>query len=117
MPDGHFDYAVLLGVFTYLSRPETAARKVCAAADHLVVSYCCRRAGLAPRAVRESRRRRGWVNDFSQTEFVRMISRHGHELTSSKLYKATGEFEEFVMVFSARGLAARAGRIAGTAPR
>ena len=99
LPDKHFDYAVLLGVFGYLHQPEAAAKKLCGAADRIIVSYCCRRTELEPQAVFESRRRRGWINSFDQTEFIKMFSRHGHELTSSVLFSTTDEFEQFVMEF------------------
>jgi hypothetical protein len=99
LPDTRFDYAVLLGVFEYLHQPEPAAEKICNSEDHVIVSHCCRRADLAPQAVLESRRRRGWVNSFDRTEFIQLFSRYGHELFSSMLLNATDELEEFLMEF------------------
>jgi hypothetical protein len=107
LPDKHFDYAVLLGVFAYLHQPATAAEKICNTADHVIASYCCRRANLEPRAVLESRCRRGWVNSFDRAEFIQLFSRHGHELLSSMLLNATDEFEEFLMEFRRSDMATR----------
>ena len=59
LPDRHFDCVVLLGVFEYLHHPAAAVRKICEAADQVVVSYCCRRQDQEPRAVLNSRRRHG----------------------------------------------------------
>lgn len=94
-----FDYAVLLGVFGYLHHPQAAAKKLCDAAAHIVVSYCCRRPELEPHAVSESWQRRKWVNSFTRAEFIDLFTRHGHELTSSVPFNATDEFEQYVMVF------------------
>jgi hypothetical protein len=107
LPDTHFDYAVLLGVFAYLHRPATAAEKICNSADYVIASYCCRRADLEPRAVLESRWRRGWVNSFDQTEFIQLFSRHGHELFSSMHLNANDELEEFLMEFRRSDMATR----------
>jgi len=107
LPGTRFDYAVLLGVFGYLHKPESAAEKICNSADHVIVSYCCRRADLEPQAVLESRRRRGWVNSFDRTEFVQLFSRPGHELFSSMLINATDEIEEFLMEFRRSDVATR----------
>ncbi len=99
LPQQPFDCAVLLGVFGYLHQPEGAAKKICDAASRVIVSYCCRRAALPAHAVRENRRSHGWLNDFTEAEFVAMFARHGHELASSRLLKAVDEFEEFLMEF------------------
>lgn len=96
---GTFDYAVVLGVFAYLHQPDAAAKKLCDAAAHVIVSYCCRRPELDPQALRESWESRRWVNSFSRPEFVAMFARHGHALVSSVLFSATDEFEQYVMVF------------------
>ena len=97
LPAGTFDYAVLLGVFGYLHRPAAAAEKICRAARRIVVSYCCRRADLTVDEVRESRRARGWLNDFTQAEFVGLFAPHGFALASSMPLAATESFEEFLM--------------------
>ncbi len=102
LPDRPFDYVVLLGVVTYLHRPGEAAGKICGVADRIVVSYCCRRAELTVEDVRESRRSRGWLNDFTQAEFVALFARHGFELASSTPLAATEGFEEFLMEFRRR---------------
>ena len=107
LPDTHFDYAVLLGVFEYLRQPEAAAEKICNTADHVIASYCSRRADLERPAVLESRRRRGWVNSFDRAEFIQLFSRHGHKLFSSMLLKATDEIEEFLMEFRRSDMATR----------
>jgi hypothetical protein len=99
LPDTRFDYVVLLGVFEYLHRPEPAAERISNSADHVIVSYCCRRADLAPPAVFESRRQRGWVNSFDQAEFIQLFSQHGHELFSIMLLNATDDLEEFLMEY------------------
>src|SRR6266478_4772439 len=84
LPDTHFDYAVLLGVFEYLRQPEADAEKICNTADHVIASYCCSRA-----------------------EFIQLFSRHGHKLFSSMLLKATDEIEEFLMEFRRSDMATR----------
>lgn len=96
LPDKRFDYAVLLGVFEYLHQPETAAKKLCDAADHIIASYCCLRPGLEAARGRSGR---GWVNNFDKAEFVELFFRRGHELASSVRLSATEEFEEFLMEF------------------
>jgi hypothetical protein len=108
LPARRFDYVVLLGVITYLHRPRDAVRKICGVADRIVVSYCCRRAELTAEDVRESRRSRGWLNDFTQAEFVALFARHGFELASSRPLATTEGFDEFLMEIrrsSARGSA------------
>ncbi len=97
IPHPKFDYAVLLGVFGYLHRPQAAAQKICRSADRIIVSYCCRRTDATAQEVRESRRRRGWLNDFTQAEFVALFTRHGFELASCRLLTVAEEFEEFLM--------------------
>ena len=110
LPPGRFDYAVLLGVFGYLHRPQAAAEKVCRAAHHVIVSYCCRRKELPVAAVLESRQRRGWVNNFDQAEFIALFARHGHELAESTLLLRTEEFEEFLMTFRRASPSSELGR-------
>jgi hypothetical protein len=97
IPHQTFGYAVLLGVFGYLRRPQAAAQKVCRSADRIIVSYCCRRADSTVQEVRESRRRRGWLNDFTQAEFIELFTRHGFELASCRSLTAAEGFEEFLM--------------------
>jgi hypothetical protein len=97
LPDRNFDYGVLLGVFGYLHRPEAAAKKICRIAARIIVSYCCRRTDLTADDVRESRRRRGWLSDFTQAEFVELFTRHNFELASSMSITAAEGFEEFLM--------------------
>lgn len=97
VPDRNFDSAVLLGVFEYLHRPEAAAQKIGGVAARIIVSYCCRRGDLTARDVRESRRLRGWVNDFTQGEFVELFTRQGFQLASCRPLAAADGFEEFLI--------------------
>jgi hypothetical protein len=99
LPDGHFDYAVLLGVFTYLHRPEDAAAKLCSGADRIIASYCCRRSELSRETVHQSRARRGWCNSFDRQEFVGLFAAHGHALVASRPLISTSELEELIMEF------------------
>lgn len=98
LPKGQFDYAVLLGVLEYLNQPEVAAKKVCAAAMNVIISYCCTRTQPSLEIL-ESRARRGWVNAFSATGIERMFGLRGRVLVSSTLLTSTEEFQEFVMLF------------------
>lgn len=95
LPEGPFDYAVLLGVFEYLHCPEAAARKICEAADRIIISYCFRQCAAGP----ETRVRRGWVNDLDRTEFTKLFSRHGYEVTAEHRFNTNDEFEQIVMEF------------------
>lgn len=99
LPERHFDYAVLLGVFGYLCYPDAAAKKLCHAADCILVSYCCIQDGAGSLAVAECRKRRGWVNSFDQAQFVRLFAQHGHELVLSKTLVSTDELKECLMEF------------------
>ena len=99
LPVNKVDYAVLLGVFTYLRHPHLAAAKICSIAGHLVVSYCCKNAAAPIDQSRNPRRQRGWLNDFTKAEFVGMISALGLSLVSETLLHADDEIEELLMVF------------------
>jgi hypothetical protein len=99
LPSRHFDYAVLLGVFDYLDRPQAAAKKLCDAADHVIVSYCCRRTELPLQTILECRARRGWVNSFNLAEFSELFCQHGHDLILSTLFNEAEDFEQYLMTF------------------
>jgi SAM-dependent methyltransferase len=112
LPERTFDYAVLLGVITYLHRPREAARKICGVADRnrRLVLLQARGAGRGgrsrePREPREPR----LAEPLHASRVRRAVSLgHGFELASSTPLAATEEFEEFLMEIrrsSARGSA------------
>ena len=99
LPARQFDYAVLLGVLEYLTLPEAAVTKICNAADSVVISYCCTRTTLAPQALIDHRKRRGWLNSFDKNELTRLFLRYGHQLFLSMPFNAAEDFEQFIMKF------------------
>jgi hypothetical protein len=102
LPPGHFDYAVLLGVLEYVRWPHAAARKICEAADNLVVTYCCKTDVSAEGA--EERLRREWINDFTEPEFVAMFASLGKGLAARATFQRTAHFEQVIFKFTiARG--------------
>jgi hypothetical protein len=98
LPAGSFDYVVVLGVFEYLHWPEVAAQKLCVAAEHIVVSYCCRRqAALVD--WEGQRDQHGWVNSFDEGEFVRLFVAAGKDLVSRIAFNDTEYFEQIIFEF------------------
>ena len=99
VPAGQFDYAVALGVFAYLHHPERAARKLCEAAERVVISYCCRRNEVEPADAAESRSARGWLNSYDPQQFALLFERHGHVLESRQSLVSDAFLEEYLFVF------------------
>lgn len=99
LPAAGYDYAVALGVFGYLHRPEEAARKLCAAARRVIASYCCRKTLPQPERVLAARAERGWVNHFDTPGFLDLFVRHGLGVESCTVLTDTDELEELLLVF------------------
>lgn len=99
LPAADYDYAVALGVFGYLHRPEEAAAKLCAAARRVIASYCCRKPHPQPERVLAARTERGWVNHFDKPGFLDLFARHGLGVESCTVLTDTDELEELLLVF------------------
>ena len=68
LPEGKFDYVVLLGVFEYLHEAESAIDKVCSVSTDVVCSYCCLpKCRLTARSY-QNRKKSGWVKRPMHTE-------------------------------------------------
>ncbi|HKE36273.1 MAG TPA: polysaccharide pyruvyl transferase family protein, partial [Candidatus Baltobacteraceae bacterium] len=98
IPEGRYDYAVLLGVFEYLHLPESAARKLCEAARTVLITYCCRTDDSAEGA--QDRLRREWWNGFTESEFVALFTSRGKSLTSRTTFNSAPHFEQVIFTFS-----------------
>jgi hypothetical protein len=98
LPSGTFDYIVLLGVFEYLHHPAEAARKIAAAASHVLVSYCCV-SGKMTDAAREERLQRGWVTHFGEHGFVDLFARWGCNVGSRTLFHETEYHHQIIFTF------------------
>jgi hypothetical protein len=97
LPHERYDSIIALGVFEYLHCPIEVVAKIAAAADHIVLSYSCARARKAGgTAVLE---RHGWVNHFTEDEFVRLFAEHGLVLASRTPVNAAAEFEQVLFEF------------------
>jgi hypothetical protein len=97
LPPGYFDYAVLLGVLEYVRRPHADARKICDAARHLVITYCCKTDASAEGA--EERLQREWINDFTEAEFVALFASLGKPLVSRATFQRAPHFEQVIFKF------------------
>jgi hypothetical protein len=97
LPHEHYDCIVALGVFEYLHRVQAAAEKIAAAANHVVLSYCCVKSG-APDAV-EIRTNRGWVNHLSDAGFIEVFCSVGLALVSRRDFNATDDFDQVIFEF------------------
>ena len=98
MPDGAFDYVVLLGVLEYLHRPEEAFAKCLQYADTVILSYCFPIDGAD--ATLRWRRKLGWVNDFSERDLYAIAAGNGHYLVDWQLYEQQEFMYQVVMRFS-----------------
>jgi Capsular polysaccharide synthesis protein/Polysaccharide pyruvyl transferase/Methyltransferase domain len=98
LPEGRFDYVVLLGVFEYLRLPELAAKKLCAAADTVLISYCCK-TDASPEAAAD-RLRREWWNGCDESEFVALFTARGKSLRSRTTFNTAPYFEQVIFTFS-----------------
>ena len=94
LPHDRYDIIVMLGVFEYLHRPQDAMVKIASATDHVVLSYCC--ASESFPGVAEIRGQRGWVNHFSENEFIRMFAMLGFGFISRMTYSAADDFEQII---------------------
>lgn len=91
-PKGTYNYCVILGVLEYLEAPGNTlgwARSTC---DHLIVSYC----HPLSRVSNRSRRRRMWVNDFSETDFCNLLCDAGWHPRTSYVYETSRRHRQIV---------------------
>lgn len=103
---GAYDYVVALGVFEYLHFPEDAARRLLAAGRTLVVSYCCVPENVTRSEAAAKRGRRGWVNAFSEAEFIDLVSQAGGRIVERHLFLEEADFRQMVMVFECASVVA-----------
>ncbi|HEV7913359.1 MAG TPA: methyltransferase domain-containing protein [Albitalea sp.] len=99
LPALTFDCAVLLGVFGYLHQPESSARKLCDAANCVIVSYCCRRTDVEQDVALKARIGRGWANHYDRAQLVELFCRQGHRLVMTTPLNTTDDFEQCIMTF------------------
>ena len=98
LPPGYYDYCVvLLGVLEYVRRPNADARKICDAARHLVITYCCKIDASAEGA--QERLQREWINDFTEAEFVALFASLGKPLVSRASFQRAPHFEQVIFKF------------------
>lgn len=96
IPPGPWDAIVLLGVLEYLYDPLAALRKVGAAAQSVVLSYCvpCRP------DPQPHRRARGWTNALSEQDLTSATGAAGLSLKVREDFNAADDFEQRVFVFA-----------------
>lgn len=102
LPDGEFDFVVLLGVLEYLYEAEAAVRKVCEASTNVVCSYCClpKRSKSVPEGrVAELRWRAGWVNNYTLKGFVGLFEKNGFKVVSKIVYNTGSYFDHTLVHF------------------
>lgn len=98
IPEGRFEFAVLLGVFEYLRLPQAAADKLCKAAETVLISYCCK-TNESPEGAQD-RLRREWWNGFTEPEFVSLFTARGKVLKSRTSFNTAPHFEQVIFTFS-----------------
>ena len=96
IPPGSWDTIVLLGVIEYLYDPLAAMRKVCAAAETVVLSYCVPR-GIGPHP---QRRLRGWTNAWLTQDVAGAMHAAGFALKVQEDVNASDDFEQMLFVFA-----------------
>lgn len=97
LPQERYDCIVSLGVFEYLHNPQEAAAKIASVTDHVVVSYCCICDNF-PNAV-NMRSKRGWVNHFSEAEFIQMFTLMGLDIVSHIHHNSIDDFNQVIFEF------------------
>lgn len=88
------DCVVLCGTIEYVNDPASFLSQVSLICKRLVVSYVC---AIDPTLRNEIsvRRSLGWVNDYSQTQFIEMVERSGFRLTQILNYQDSQKIFEF----------------------
>lgn len=71
-PPGQYDWVTFLGVLEYVHDIDWPLKRVTASAPNLLVTYCTHIGGEVL-----TRRRMGWVNDFTQAQFEALLVRNG----------------------------------------
>lgn len=97
LPQGCFDYIVMLGVLEYLDDVPTVLHRLRTISDNLVVSYChpTRFANIA------KRRALHWINDFRKRAFLRILVDAGWRPQGQTVYKRRGGMVQIVHEASA----------------
>lgn len=97
LPDARYDTIIMLGVLTYLHAPRVVVEKITAAADLIVMSYCCVRAAT-PEA-HAARLKRGWVNHMTKAELVELFESCGFSAETIAPYVQTESIDNLVFAF------------------
>lgn len=95
IPSGTWDVIVMLGVLEYLYNPHAVLRKVAAATQRLVVSYCIP-SGADPQP---RRRARGWTNALCEQDLTNTAATAGLLLKTSEDFNETEDFRQKLLVF------------------
>lgn len=106
LPAGTFDYIVMLGVLEYIRFPEQALAKASAAARTSVLSYCHVNANFAGAEMADvilTRRARGWLNDLSREDLLRITKRIGWRLQREELFNADANFTQTIFLLERDG--------------
>ena len=99
LPTGIFDYVVMLGVLEYLHFPEQALKKAFAASRHAMISYCCVKPNMDAAQVIPTRRKRGWLNDFTRAELLAAAERGGGWLPREEPINEHADFAQAIFLF------------------
>jgi hypothetical protein len=102
LPATLFDFVVVLGVFEYLYHPLEAAMKLCGAASNIVVSYAAVREAASKEVVGALRQKRGWVNEFTKTEFLNLFIRNGFAERECIAVSEDEDFQQYLLLLSSQ---------------
>lgn len=98
------DTIVMLGVWEYLYRPDEVFAAFARAGRPIVCSYCD-----TDSTTELDRRALGWVNDYSQKEFLGIATRHGYDVQVIKRVDSIQQLYKFTLL--ARPVISRARRV------
>lgn len=91
-PPGTYDCAVILGVLEYLQQPQDVLQWAQSTCDRLVVSYC----HPTPVATVRNRRRKHWINGFSESEFRDLLIGAGWHVSSTAIHSTRLRHQQVV---------------------
>ncbi len=95
LPRGPWDVVVLLGVLEYIHDIHGTLTNIFAAADMVVLSYCCARAV----DVRATRLARGWVSALEEQDLCARAAAAGLLLVHVDSINSTVDFDQKIFVF------------------
>ena len=99
-PDVRADVVSMLGVLEYLHDPATVLAKASKSHPTLIVSYVTRWHGTE-----SYRRGLGWVNDFTKSGILGLLSNSGWQIDAAHLLKMRWRTREYLFRCSSRHIA------------